>query len=176
MPVDVATRTVAALGRHVGTLRDIVLEARGRNGLVTWHLGAEAGIARRALAVVGSHLAELRASDSKAPAKADTAGVIRLAGHRSTQLSVGSTDEAARGVLGALAAARRTNWCGCRSSSALVIVLVWCATSQLEQRASVNAKYGEHRFSCEAAHRRQGRRRRSEPSPHARRDRELCGR
>lgn len=148
MPVDVARATVAALAAMSGHPR-IVLEARGRNGMVTWHLGAEAGIARRALAVVGSHLAGLRTSDSKAPAKASAAGAIRLAGHRAVQLSVGSTDEAARGVLGALAAARKNELVRLQ-----IILGPRHRPRELrdvpaENRAKVKAKYSEHRFSCE---------------------------
>ncbi len=148
MPLDVARATVAALAAMSGHPR-IVLEARGRGGRVTWHVGAEAAVARRALAVVGSHLAGLRTSDSPAPARASVSGAVRIAGHRGAQLSVSSTEEAARGVLGALAAARKDE---------LVRLQIILGPRHrpreqrdvpAERRSMVKAKYGEHRFSCE---------------------------
>ncbi|MFT4011301.1 MAG: type IV secretion system DNA-binding domain-containing protein [Nocardioidaceae bacterium] len=124
----------------------LVLEARGAEGRVTWHLGAEAASARRALAALSHHLPGLRSRGSTPPIGSTAATAVRLPGHRHTQLTTSPTENVARGVLGALAGARKHELVRLQITLGPRIVR---ADAPRPQRRDLETKYGEHRFSCE---------------------------
>lgn len=146
--IDRAQAAIGALAGLSGHPR-IVLETRGEAGRVTWVLGAEAAVARRAVTALEHHLPGLRAGGSRPPVTSSAAAAIRLPGHRQARLASDATEQAARSVLGALAEAHQDELVR------LQLILgprhrprpVHDAPPALRTRLS--AKYAEHRFSCE---------------------------
>lgn len=148
LAVETARAAVGALAGISGQPR-FVLEARGEAGRVTWYLGAEAAAARRAVDSISHYLVGLRTRGGTRPAASTAAAAVRLPGHKQVPLASGSTEDVARGVLGALAGARKGELVR------LQVILGPRHRPKVmrdvpsEHRAKVNAKYGEHRFSCE---------------------------
>lgn len=146
--VAVAREAVGALAGLSGQPR-IVLEARGENGAVNWYLGGEEASARRALAAMAPHVPGLRRDAGKRAGSSTAAVAVRFPGHKQASLNTDAAEVAARGVLGALAAA------GKGEQVRLQVILGPRLRPRTMQdvpaavRSKVAAKYGEHRFSCE---------------------------
>ena len=84
MPIlgEIEARAVmGAIASLAGQPR-IVLEARSSKGVITWYLGADAQVARRAVAAMRHHIQGLRTSPADTPARSDVCGVIRIRGHQ----------------------------------------------------------------------------------------------
>ncbi|KJR10082.1 type IV secretion system DNA-binding domain-containing protein [Gordonia sihwensis] len=148
LPVEAARAAVSALAGLSGQPR-LVLEARGEAGGVTWFLGAEPAAAGRAVAAMSVHLVGLRVVAGRIPASSTAAVAVRLPGHQRAALTVGATEQVARGVLAGLSGAdhgelvRLQVILGPRHRPRLI------AGAPSRQRTRDNAKFGEHRFSCE---------------------------
>lgn len=146
--VAVAREAVGALAGLSGQPR-IVLEARGENGAVSWYLGAEEASARRALAAMTPHVPGLRREGGKRAGGSTAAAAVRFPGHKQASLNTDAAEVAARGVLGALAAA------GKGEQVRLQVILGPRLRPRTMQdvpaavRSKVAAKYSEHRFGCE---------------------------
>lgn len=144
----VARAAITALAGMSGHPR-LVLEAEGEDGRVSWFLIADAATSRRAVAAVAHHIVGLRSRTGGASRSSTAAAAVRLPGHKRVPLSTGSTDEVARGVLGALSEARKGEIVrlqvilGPRHRPRVV------RDVPAPDRARATAKYGEHRFSCE---------------------------
>lgn len=148
MTGDVARAAITALAGMSGHPR-LVLQAEGEDGRVEWHLGADAATSRRAIAAMAYHVMGLRSRKGHARKSSTAAAAVRLPGHKRVPLATGSTDEVARGVLGALSEARTDEVVrlqvilGPRHRPRIV------RDVPAPDRARATAKYGEHRFSCE---------------------------
>jgi hypothetical protein len=146
--VEAARAAIGALAALPGHPR-VVLEARGEKGHVSWYLGAEATVARRAATALGHQLAGLRTHPDASPAASTVAGAVRIPGHRRVQLATAATEKAARSVLGALS--------GARDGEIVRLQVILGPRHRLRlvgnvlaaERVRVTAKYSEHRLSCE---------------------------
>jgi len=148
MTASVARAALTAAAGMSGQPR-LAFETFGEDGRVTWGLGAEAATSRLALAAIAHHIVGLRSRSGEKPQPSTAAAAVRLPGHRNVPLATGSTEDVARSVLGALSDARKGELVR------LQVILGPRHRPRLmrdipaPERTRVNAKYGEHRFSCE---------------------------
>jgi len=152
LTVEVASAAIQALATLAGQPR-VVLEATGRDGQVSWKLGAPADDAARAVHALQAHLGDLRTERLGQPlsaVRADQAAGVRLRGSRLLPLAAASTEPAARGVLAALSATRRGELVhlqlilGPRRAPSLPSEPV-----ERRQRPVLAKKASQHRFACE---------------------------
>lgn len=131
----------------------IVLEVSGRDGVVSWKLGCGARSKSRVLNALTTQLPGLRTEALPSTLdglRADAAAAIRLRGDTSRPLNHQAVEPAVRGLLGALASARRAE---------LVHVQLILgprfrpSTPRTSAKQSpphdVSVNLAEHRFACE---------------------------
>lgn len=107
--IDSAKAAVAALAGLSGQPR-VVLEVSGRDGTISWKLGCNVHSRHRVLSALSSQLPGLRTEalpSSFDGLRADVVTAIRLKGRRNVPLHHVGIEPATRGLLGALAGARR---------------------------------------------------------------------
>ena len=105
---DAAESAVRALAGISGAPQ-IVLEAIGRSGAVSWRLGTDRDRMARVIETIRPHLGGLRVDQADArdtPPTPTVAAGLNIRGHRQTSLDVGRREPVARSVLAALACAR----------------------------------------------------------------------
>jgi hypothetical protein len=151
LSADAAHAAIAALAGISGQPR-IVLEVSGREGSISWKLGCEARVRTRVLGALGAQLVDLRTEpfpSSLDGLRADAAASLKIAGGTHLSLNRDVVEPITRGVLGALAQARRAELVhlqlnlGPRSRPS--------RPPEIEPtlKRSAGEKYREHRFTCD---------------------------
>lgn len=145
---DTARAAVQALAGLSGQPR-LVLEAVGQGGRVSWRLGVDGAATPRVLAVLATHLPDLRTDPlANNDRDIDVAGTLRLPGHRRTSLQTDQLEPVTRGVLSALSSARSGE------SVRLQVILgprrrpARRYSDVAAERRDLAGKYGEYRFGC----------------------------
>lgn len=150
--IESAQAAVAALAGLSGQPR-IVLEVTGRDGSVSWKLGCNTRSRHRVLGALSSQLPGLRTeamSSSFDGLRADAVAAVRMKGNRNVPLNHEGIEPATRGLLGALATARRSELVhvqvilGPRSRPTTPPSAI---SDRSRQRAAI--KLAEHQFGCE---------------------------
>lgn len=106
---DAARAALSSLAGLSGQPR-IVLEASGRQGVVSWKLGSTASDSSRIVRALSSQLRDLRTerrASTMDGLRADVAASLRVRGDRAELLNHTAIEPTTRGVLGVLASARK---------------------------------------------------------------------
>ncbi len=144
---DAARAALSSLAGLSGQPR-IILEATGRQGAVTWKLGADATDTPRILRALGGQLPDLR-SQRRASTfdglRADTAAALKVRGDATAPLNHSAIQPTTRGVLTVLASARK----GELVHLQLVLGPRSRPSRPLPPNRRQSPKRLEHRFACE---------------------------
>lgn len=145
--LDAARAALTSLAGLSGQPR-IVLEATGRDGEVSWKLGARAADTSRILRALTAQIPDLRAERmrySRDELRADTAAALRVRGDRTEPMNHAAIEPSTRGVLQTLASTKKAELLHIQ----LILGPRFRPTRPLPSARRQASRPDEHRFACE---------------------------